>query len=164
MSSPDFTFCADSYSGSVVPPPDEVGVDRQCCPGIVLEPLRETSSHALTCNWSGNVCPQSSQLAESLWTDPGLKSEIGVCELSPLKKKKKPNPYNQGKNITSNLLFGDTHFKEGIDQQIFFGYIWLDVRSFKSLHVFMIVNCPGMQMVVEQQRWRSQWLTAVGAV
>ena len=37
-------------------------------------------------------------------------------------KKTKTNPYNQGKNITSNLLFGDTHFKEGIDQQIFF---WL---------------------------------------
>ena len=39
---------------------------------------------------SGNNRPQSSQLAESLWTDPGLKSGISVRELiSTLKKKKK---------------------------------------------------------------------------
>ena len=33
---------------------------------------------------SGNTQPQSSQIAEPLWTDPGLKSGIAVCELSPL--------------------------------------------------------------------------------
>ena len=32
-------------------------------------------------NWSVNVLPQSSQLAELLETDPGLKSETGVHEL-----------------------------------------------------------------------------------
>ena len=32
----------------------------------------------LTRNSLGNTRPQSSQLAELLWTDPGLKSEIGV--------------------------------------------------------------------------------------
>ena len=38
---------------------------------------------------SGNIRPHSSQLAESLWTDPGLKSGICVASQSPLKKKRK---------------------------------------------------------------------------
>ena len=37
---------------------------------------------------SGNVRSQSSQIAEPLWTDPGIKNEIGVRELiSTLEKK-----------------------------------------------------------------------------
>ena len=35
----------------------------------------------LTRNSSGKAQPQSPQLAESLWTDPGLKSGMGVLEL-----------------------------------------------------------------------------------
>ena len=35
----------------------------------------------LTCNSSRNARPQWSQFAEPLWTYPGLKSEIGACEL-----------------------------------------------------------------------------------
>ena len=45
-----------------------------------------------TCNLSGNTWPQSSQLAEPLWTDLVLKSGIGVCEMihpPPPKKNKK---------------------------------------------------------------------------
>ena len=43
----------------------------------------------LTCNSSGNIRPQSSQLTEPLWIDLGLKTGSGVCELiSTLKKKK----------------------------------------------------------------------------
>ena len=38
----------------------------------------------LTRNLSGNIQPKSSQLAEPLWTDPGLKSGIGMCGLSDL--------------------------------------------------------------------------------
>ena len=42
----------------------------------------------LTCNSSGSTWPLSSQLAEPLWTDPSLKSGIGVHELiSTLKAK-----------------------------------------------------------------------------
>ena len=38
---------------------------------------------------SGDIQPQSSLLAEPLWTDPGVKSEISVREvISTLKKKK----------------------------------------------------------------------------
>ena len=41
----------------------------------------------LTRNSSGRTRPQSSQLAEPLWTDPGLKNGISVRELiSTLKK------------------------------------------------------------------------------
>ena len=39
---------------------------------------KETSSHA-TSQW--NTWPQSSRLAEPLWTDPGLRSEISVRDL-----------------------------------------------------------------------------------
>ena len=49
-----------------------------------------TKESKLTCNSSGNTCPQSSQLAEPQWTDPGLKSGVDVHKLiSTLKKKKK---------------------------------------------------------------------------
>ena len=37
----------------------------------------------LTCNSSGNTQPQSSQLAEPLWTNSGIKSGISVRELIP---------------------------------------------------------------------------------
>ena len=40
----------------------------------------------LTRNFSGNTRPQSSLLAEPLWTDPGNKSAISVHELISLKK------------------------------------------------------------------------------
>ena len=43
----------------------------------------------LTCHLSGNSRPQSSQLAEPLWTDSGLKSGISVRELISTSKKKK---------------------------------------------------------------------------
>ena len=47
------------------------------------------SGNKLTRSLSGSTPSQSSQLAEPLWTDPGLKSGISVHELiSTLKKKK----------------------------------------------------------------------------
>ena len=68
-------------------------------------PMTQRSGSGLTmplCRQSGNLSgtishatrqgtrPQSSQLAEPLWTDPGLKSGITVREvISTLKKKKK---------------------------------------------------------------------------
>ena len=46
------------------------------------------SGNELTRNSSGNIRSQSCQLAEALWTDPGLKSGISVGELiSTIKKK-----------------------------------------------------------------------------
>ena len=47
----------------------------------------ELSGNELTHNLSGKIQPQSSQLTEPLWTDPGIKSGINVHELiSTLKK------------------------------------------------------------------------------
>ena len=51
-----------------------------------VEIYQATNSHATR---QGNSRPQSSQLAEPLWTDPGLKSEISVRELISIQKKKK---------------------------------------------------------------------------
>ena len=39
------------------------------------------SGKEATHNMSGDTQSQSSQLAEPLWTDPGLKSGISVCKL-----------------------------------------------------------------------------------
>ena len=47
------------------------------------------SGNGLTRNLSGNIRPQSSQLAEPLWTDPSLKSGISVRELISISFKKK---------------------------------------------------------------------------
>ena len=57
---------------------DYVAVQAKC---------RYLSRNEPTRNLSGNVRPQSSQLAEPLWTDAGLKSEISVRELISTFKK-----------------------------------------------------------------------------
>ena len=68
--------------------PNEVGVGRLCrCPDIVWESIRKPAHTQLAREHSVTM----SQLAEPLWTDPGLKSGISVRELiSTWKKKKKP--------------------------------------------------------------------------
>ena len=48
----------------------------------------DLSGNKLTRKLSGNIRPQSSRLAEPVWTDPGIKSENSARELiSTLKKK-----------------------------------------------------------------------------
>ena len=46
------------------------------------------SRNELTRNPSGNIRPQSSQLTEPLWTDPGIKTGISVCKLISTSKNK----------------------------------------------------------------------------
>ena len=59
---------------------------KLCCPGVLWEPIRETSPHV---TWH-RTHAQSAQLTEPLWTDHSLKSGIAVCKLiSTLKKKDK---------------------------------------------------------------------------
>ena len=53
---------------------DSATVQAQCG-----NPSGNELSHA---TWSGNIRPQSSQLTEPLWTDPGIKSGISVRELN----------------------------------------------------------------------------------
>ena len=49
---------------------------------MLYKPSVETyQGNELTCKWSGNALPQSSQLVYPLWTDPGIKSGTGVREL-----------------------------------------------------------------------------------
>ena len=52
-----------------------------------------------TRNFSGNTRPQSSQLAEPLWTEPFQKCRIGVRELNPTSKKKKALAGNESSNL-----------------------------------------------------------------
>ena len=62
------------------------------------------SGNELTRNLSGNIRPRLSQLAEPLWTDPGLKSGISVRELISTFKKKA-----QAGNKLSNSLPKSSH-------------------------------------------------------
>ena len=57
------------------------------------------SGNELTRNLSGNTRPQSSQLAEPLWTDPGLKSGISVQKLICTSKAE-----NEWSNILPKIL------------------------------------------------------------
>ena len=67
------------------------------------------SGHELTGNSSGDTRPPSSQLAEPLWTDLGLRSGISVHNLSPLKRKKKKA---QAGNELSIILLKSSHPKK----------------------------------------------------
>ena len=57
------------------------------------------SGNEPTRDLSGNIQPQSFQLAEPLWTDPGLKSGISVHELIFTSKSKKAQAGNEWSNI-----------------------------------------------------------------
>ena len=114
FSSPESTLCAGSYSVSV--PHRVTAVARKrlrpfCWKcrwqvtskhAYTLDPTKSKwadyaaiqalcgnlSGKELTRNLSGSTRSQSSQLAETLWTDPGLKSGISELELISTKKKK----------------------------------------------------------------------------
>ena len=61
------------------------------------------SRYELTQNLSANSQPQSSQVTEPLWTDPGLKIAISVSKLiSTLKKKKKQQWNMNGRTFSRN--------------------------------------------------------------
>ena len=66
---------------------------------MVLEPIWKQ----FTRNLSGNIRPKSSELAESLWTDPGIKNGISVRELISALKKKKKEEEAQAGNEWSNI-------------------------------------------------------------
>ena len=56
---------------------------------LTQQSQRNLSRNELTSNLSGNIRPQSTQLAEPLWTDPGIKSGISMHVLiSTLKKRR----------------------------------------------------------------------------
>ena len=106
--SPELTFCADSCSVSVPRPCYRCGTKKgpghsakseggrqhlntltsltqQRRSGLSMVSRHNVGTYQgndeLARNSSGNTQPQSSQLAEPLWTDPGIKSGISVREL-----------------------------------------------------------------------------------
>ena len=62
------------------------------------------SGNELTRNLSENIWPQSPQLAESVWTDPGMQSGISVRELISTKKKEKKKEMTQAGNEWPNIF------------------------------------------------------------
>ena len=72
----------------------ETNLYLHCCSILSLDPTKsEWADYAAVqaqCgkHWSGNTRSQLSQLAEPLWTDPGLKSGIRVRELTATFKRK----------------------------------------------------------------------------
>ena len=71
--------------------------------GLILPLFRQSvgnrSGNELTRNSSGNTRSQSSQLAELLWTDPGLKSGISLRELISTKKNQQKNNNNRRRRM-----------------------------------------------------------------
>ena len=65
---PKHTYTLDSAKSERA---DYAAVQAQC---------GSLSGNELTCNSSGSTQPQSSQLAEPLWADPGLNSGISVLK------------------------------------------------------------------------------------
>ena len=59
----------------------------------------DLSGNKLTRKLSGNIRPQSSRLAEPVWTDPGIKSENSARELISTLKKKTAQAGNGGSII-----------------------------------------------------------------
>ena len=106
FSSPELNLCADSYLCPFHPRDTAVARIRirsfcQKCRWQVTPKHENTSingslsgltmplpsGNKFTRSLSGNIRPQSSQLALPLWTDPGIKSGISVHELNTTFKK-----------------------------------------------------------------------------
>ena len=128
FSSLESTLCADSYSVSVPPlcycsgtektpvilpkvqmagtPKHAYTLTQRSRSGLTMPLSRHSvgtyQENELTHNSSGNTLPQSSQLAEPLWIDSGLKNGIGVRELISTTKTNQ-NKKTQACNHSSNL-------------------------------------------------------------
>ena len=62
----------------------------------------DLSGNKLTRKLSGNIRPQSSRLAEPVWTDPGIKSENSARELISTLKKKQRRREMEGRSFSPN--------------------------------------------------------------
>ena len=73
------------------------------------------SGNELTRNLYGNIRPQSSQLAEPQWTDPGIKSGISVRDLisTSRKEKKKEGKKKKRKRRVNGRTFSENPRKRG---------------------------------------------------
>ena len=97
-----------------------------------------------TRNLLGNSQPQSSQLAEPLWTDPGLKSGISVCELISTSKKqtnKKARKAQAGSEWSNTL----PKFMQTRKKPLHCGFTQAGGQAWLSRGV----RCHGLQMIAE---------------
>ena len=79
--------------------------------GLTMPLCRHSVGTCHELSSSGNTRPQSSQLAEPLWTDPGRKSGISMRDLiSTLKKEKEEEA--QSVNELSNILQKSSHARK----------------------------------------------------
>ena len=62
-----------------------------------------SQGNELTCNLLGNTHPQLSQLAEPLWTDPGIKSGISMCKIISTSKQQQKRRWGMsGQTFSQN--------------------------------------------------------------
>ena len=159
MFSLESTLCADSYSVSAPPPCTAVARKRprslckkcrwQVTPkhAYSLDPSKSEwadyaavkaecgnlSGNALTRNSLGNTRLQSSQLAELLWTDPGLKIGISLRELIStleIRKKKRRRGMNRRPFSPNPSTRGKSHHHQTYDSVSLSwdNYVWLTGR------------------------------------
>ena len=155
FSSPELTLCADSYHSGTVARERLRSFCQKCrwqatpkhaCTfettksewadfAAVQAQYWNLSGNELSRNLSGNIRPQSSQLSEPLWTDPGINSGISVREIiSTSKKKKNAQAENDWSNISQNpLKQGKSHHFDHILMVKAVRYTFqLSFRSFKN--------------------------------
>ena len=106
-------------------------------------PLTQQNRSALTRYSSGNARPQSSQLAEPLWTDLGVKSGIGACELiSNLKKRRKKAQAGIDSSNLHPKSLRKTHRHIGVSREAGWGNpIPNAYASFSLEHSFSLPQC-----------------------
>ena len=92
------------------------------------------TGNELTRNSSGYTQPQSSQLAEPLWTGPGLKNGISVRERIPtLEKKKKKRRWGM-----NGQIFSQSPHKRGKSQHQSRENVWLILTPAAASHWFPV--------------------------
>ena len=134
------------------------------CPG------KEWESSVDLAHLSGNTHPQIPQFDEPLWTDPGLKSKISVCDLISTTKKKKN--HRQGMNcrtFSKNLHTRKKATTLGKNQRFWppLRSLPLALHSGSCLKVKVLPNCnTGSQLVfcyIQETLKELMWLDVLPA-
>ena len=108
----------------------------------------------LTHNSSENTWLQLSHLAEPLWTDSGLKSWIGVCELISTKKKKKnrrwgmnrwtfPKSPHKCRNAITRYIYAKYCYIFIPVMQLFYGSCFQNIFILPVFDIIVICNQRG---------------------
>ena len=105
---PKTGHCAKSADGRLYQN-KHIPLTQRCRSGLTMLSKHSVGTYKgkeLTNNSSGNTRLQSSQLAELLWTDPGVRSEISSARPDlHFKKKKKKRRRGMHRRTRSALIF-----------------------------------------------------------